>query len=53
MEYIFSPSLPLVLMLREMCETVIVLAHATRMNLFAHSLLSFSLTVLAQEQVRA
>ena len=37
-EYIFSPFLPLVLMLCETCETVIVPFRATRMNLLAHSL---------------
>ena len=30
-------------------ETVIVLVHATRMNLFTHSFFNVSMTVLAQE----
>ena len=42
-EYIFSPFLPLVLMLWEVSETVTVPVHATRMNLFAPSLLMSSL----------
>ena len=44
-EYIFSPLLPLVLMLWVLCVTVIVLVHATRMNMFAHSLFRFRMTV--------
>ena len=36
-----SPLMPLVLMLSVLCETVIVLVHATRMNMSAHSFLDF------------